>query len=732
MNEEQLAQIHPLMKAQGVKVMWHGNVGKINTHGDVQPRYLVITTIGLFLLVKKKFPSGYKLSRQMSLSRMKSITLTTDFIEFKSDDTNIVVEHEKINYMAALIDQLNTSMTGTSILKASTQLKSIVMELQLDINQELTIIDRFISECLALNVPVQLDQISAICKNLETQDDVMTITPSLAASSLMPALASALRGNTLYKSIVLKDLSFISFFPHLSTILKLSTSINSISFYRTSFLETNLSTPPGFFEKEVNAPIKSITFTSCDLTNPRFKDFFYEFAKMKAQINSFTIDRCEFIPSSFESIFYSIFDAPCFRTLTNLTIKKINLAESVQMFSIQLMNCDWVLKKKSLRKFVCQQIPLHLELLIPAFMMFESGLQELSLSGCGLSKPISKPIPTFQDITVLDLSEITTSAKNLESLLLSIQGGNHHIKNLDLSALKMTMAESDILYPMIDSIEFKGIQTLVWDSNKVTNQSLPHFVDFLTKQKSVFDLSISDCILNKPTNIDQVLRIVRELPLERFVMAGQSSFSFGTEYNDVLDALISRGTVVSIDISGHGIGDQGLENIERLISSGTKALAFNSTCANNAEKLLHCLKTIITSDVEFSLWPAPDIRRILTKIPLQSRERLLKEFGTLKKQFEEKYKLESTPELVMNEESITKLRRMSSIPLLLRDGADHSQLPHLEPLRFQNLSTREQNLTTLLQECIGPKACGQENDPFVIFFNQWNIDTSIDKFEMSL
>lgn len=731
MNDEQLLQIHPLLKAPGVKVLMHDNVGKINTHGDVQPRYLVITTIGIFLLIKKKFPSGYKISREIALSRVNSITLTTDFFEVKSDDVSIVVQHEKINYMAAILDHMYTSMMGVSCLKSSNQLKTTVMELQLDMNEDINIIHRFISECLALNIPTQLDQITTICKTLETQGDALTITPVLAASSLMPALAGSLRGDTLFKTIVLKDVSFLSFFPHFSTIMKLSTSITTIQFYRTSFLESNLTTPSGFFEKEVVAPLQSITFINCDLTNPRFKDFFYEFAKIKANFTSFTIERCDFIPSSLEAVFYSIFDAPCFRTLTELIIKKINLAESVQMFSVQLMNCDWVLKKKSLHKFVCNNVPLNVEFLLSAFMMFESGLQEISFSGCNLAKPLAKPIPTFQEITTLDLSEIQTSASNLFSVMKSIQTGQHQIKNIDLSALKISAAESELLYPMIADVELKGITTLAWVQNKVSNQSLPHFVDFLCKQKSVYDLSISECILNKASNVDQVLRIVRELSLERFVMAGHGSFSFGPEFNDVLEALISRGTCISIDISGHGIGDNGLPLLEKLIATGTKALAFNSTCANNAEKLLACLKAIISSNVEFSLWPGPDVSRVLPKIPLTSRERLIREFGNLKKQFEEKYKLEQTPDIVVSEETVTKMRRMSSIPLLLRGAADHSQLPHLEPLRFAGVSQKEQDVATLLVECFGQKASGPETDPLVVFFNQWNIDTSIDKYEMS-
>ena len=725
MNEEQISQIHPILHATGVKIIWKGSIEKINKKGDHEPRYLVISTCGIFINVKKTFPSGYKLSKVIPIVSVKAVTLTCEYLSIDTQEFSYVISHSEINSLAALLISLQTSVCGACEFRASTQLKLVVSDIHVESSVEDPIIARFVSECLALNTPIQIDQVNQIVKQLSEEREKIVFTPSLAASSLMPAITAMLKGASDYKTIILKDLSFMTFFKHFSTILKKSTSVESLVFYRTSFHESNLSTPPGFFENEVKAPIHELVFKSCDLTNPRVKEFFYELAKMKTTITTITLDHTDFIQSSAEALFYSIFDMQCFRSLTSFIINKVNLADTFQVFTIQLMNCDWVLKNKTLKKLVLQNTKLHVEFLLNALMMFDCGLEELLLAGSLFTKPLPRNgIQTFQQVLTLDLSSITTTATAMLSLFQAIDTSPPQIKSLNVATLKMSENEVGRFYSSLSTFKLNGVQTLVWDGNHVPDESVHNFVSFLCSQPDLIDLSISDCIMSSKENAAELCNLVRALPLERFVMVATQPFAFDKRINDALQILINKGTLNSIDISGHKISEEGLEIITIFASRGAKGIAFGSTGATDAECLHSCLKAIIESSVEFAVWPLEDVKRTITKVPLGSRDKMLRKFTELKRAFESKYHVEI--EAVSVEEDSIRMRRMTSLPLLMRTASEILLTPHMEPLDIDMISTKEENISKLLKECIGPDALLTENDPLVIFFNRVSSETGLD------
>ena len=728
MNNEHILQLHPILRAQGVEIYWNDHIGKINTHGDVQPRYLVITSIGIFLLVKRTFPSGFKISRIIPISRLKSITLTTDYLALDSEDESMVLEHKEINKISALLISIQTNIMGYANFKASTQLKLVVSDIVVSINTEHPIINKFLSECLALNVPLQLDQVNSVCKTFEENPKTFSFTPSIAASSLMPAIVNTLKGNTTFNKITLKDLSFMSFSEHFGKILKESTSIQSILFQRMSFLEKNLAVPTGFFEK-TTSPIKEVEFLKCDLTNPKFKEIFYEFAKIKTNIEVFSIDTCDLAQSSIEAIFYSIFDAPCFRSLKKLSINEAKNPDNIQVFVVQLMNCDWILKNKSLKELVLNNTPLKLEFLLSALMMFETGLTELSLSGCSFMKPIpANSIETFQDVTTIDLSGISTTSSALLSLFKQMSTAKSQLISLDFTSMKMSEAEKLKLYSEMPNYKLGNIQTLVWDGNVIPNEKVKDFADFLSLQTSVIDLSISNCIQGASGNAAFLEKPISALNLERFVMVGSDKCSFGTELNPIIKELTSKSSLTSLDITGHGIGDEGIRYITQYVQSHCKCIAFGKTSANSIELLLNCINEIVNSKTEFAVWPANDVKRVITKVSLGQRDKMIKEFGNLKKKFCDKFGIQPEPEIEAGSEGAPMaLRRMTSIPLLIRASSE-SLLPRIDKVRYDTISFKEEKIKGLLTECLGPNSQQPTNDPLVVFFNEFTLETSIDRF----
>ena len=732
MNSEQIQQIHPILKAKGVHVYWKGNVGKINTKGDVQPRYLVITSIGIFLMVKRTFPSGFKLSRTIPMVMLKTITLTTDYLALDSDTTSMVIQHEKINEITALLVTIQTEINGPAVFKASTQLKMVVSDRIFEIPKKRFVIDRFESECLACNIPIQVDQVNSICKTLDADRETISFTASIAASSYLPAIINTLKGESTYKTLILKDLSFMSFYPNLIKILTTSSSIETIIFYKVTFLEKSFNIPQDAFSKTIS-PITTFKLYKCDFTNPKTKDLIYILSQLNAHITSLSVDNCKFIPATLEAMFYSIFDSQCFKSLTKAVFNNINLPENFQVFAMQLVNCDWVLKNKALKHLRLENMPLQLDVLLKTILIFETGLEEVSLSGCSFTKPLeSGVIQNFQMITHLDLSGLTTTSEALLSFITYLDTVPSNLISLDLTHFKMGHQDLIDFYSKLGTLKLGHLQSLVWDKNIVPNDKVDNFIQFLLAQTELIDLSISNCFVGLPAIAEKLIQLT-SLNFQRFVMVGSGKCIFGHDLNKVLEKLITKGTLTILDVTGHTIGDDGLKLITQFVESGAKGIAFGKTNATSVDTMLECLEAIINADIEFAQWPANDVKRVITKVPLGQRDKIIKQYSIVKKKFHEKFKIEPDQDDQLDDEqaeSPIRMKRLSSMPLLIRSPSDANLVSRVEPIDYDSTTFREDQVKELLAECIGQGSIQPINDPLIIYYNKFIIENSIDRFAL--
>ena len=732
MNSEQIQQIHPILKAKGVHVYWKGNVGKINTKGDVQPRYFVVTSIGIFLMVKRTFPSGFKLSRTIPMVDLKTITLTTDYLALDSDTTSMIIQHEKINEITSLLISIQTEINGPAVFKASTQLKMAVSDRIFEIPKKRFVVDRFQSECLACNIPIQVDQVNSLCKILDSDRETISFTPSIVASPFLPAIINTLKGESTYKTIILKNLSFMSFFPNFIKILTSSTTIETVIFYKVTFLEKVFNIPEDSFKNSVS-PITTFKLYKCDFSNPKTKELFYRIAEINANITTLNVDSCTFIPQTLEAFFYSVFDSASFKSLTKAVFNNINLPENFQVFAIQLVNSDWVLKNKSLKHLRLENMPLQLDLILKAILIFETGLEEVSLSGCSFSKPLeSGIIQNFQKITHLDLSNLSTTSEALLSLITYLNTVPSNLISLDLSHFKMNHQETLDFYSKLGTLKLGHIQSLIWDKNIIPNDKIDEFIQFLLAQTGLIDLSISNSFVGSPANAEKLIQL-SSLNLQRFVMVGSGKCIFGQDFNKFLEKLITKGTLSILDITGHTIGDDGIKLITQFVQSGAKGIAFGRTNATSADILINCLEEIVNAEIEFAQWPLNDVKRVITKVPLGQRDKVIKQYSVVKKKFYEKFKIEPSQDDQAEDEqpeSPIKMRRLSSMPLLIRSGSESNLVPRVESIDYDSTTFKEDQIKELLAECIGPSSIQPINDPLIVYYNKFTIENSIDRFAL--
>lgn len=722
MSIEQLRAVHPVMNAVNVKIFWSGPVGKINTHGETQNRYLLVASPAIFLLTKRSFPAGFKLSRVIPICRLDNIVFTKEYVELKSQNEYFKIVHENIAQITAIIVALQVLQMGYATIHSSTELKQLIKEQVVDVQSESPTMDRFISECLAMDIPLQIDQVNNMCRILSETSDSLTFTPTVAASTLIPALVNTLMRKTTFKSIILKDVSFMTFFPHLSGILKESTSINSITFYRTSFIEQNLGVPDDFFEKEVRSPITNLIFKHCDLTNLRLRKFFYDLAKFNiSKIKNIKIINCEFAQPVMEAFFYNLFDAECYRNLNSLTITKCNLPQTIQMFSIMLLNCDWVHKNKCLTSLSITNTDVDISDIVTACFLCETGIEELILSGSQFKIPLRvNSIQSFQKLKNLDISNIKTDGKSLSSFFKALSSIPSNIESIKANSLMIDPGDAKLFYNSLDGT-ISNLQALSWDGTYVPNECVTQFMSWLCEQKNLVDLSLSDCIPNKPSNTNEIARLFFSLNLERFVLVAEGNFAFGTESVIMLDAMCQSKSVTSIDLTGHAFGDVGMKSLIKILQRpniSMKCLAFNGSNVTTPV-LLEVLDCIICNVTQFAAWPIRDVKKCITKVPLGNREKTIKQFDEIKSRFDKRFPQETDKLSQFNSQEPVRTRTYSALPTLLRHS--HSEMMtaalRMEVVDLESLAVKDTKISNMLKECCGNDANQAKYDPLVVLYN---------------
>ncbi|EAY12084.1 hypothetical protein TVAG_039320 [Trichomonas vaginalis G3] len=725
MSTEQLRAIHPVMNATNVQILWSGSVGKINTHGEIQNRTLVIASPAIFLLTKRTFPAGFRLSRVIPICRLDNIIYTKEYIELKSETEYFKIVHDDIAQIAAIIVALQVMQMGYASIHASTELKQEIKEQVVDVQSENPTIDRFVSECLALDIPLQVDQINSMCKTLSENGDSIIFTPTVAASTLMPALVSTLCGKTCFKSIILRDVSFMTFLPHLSGILKEATTITSLTFYKTSFIEANLGVPEGFFENDVRSPLNTLIFKHCDLTNVRLRKFFYDLAKLDSKITSIQIINCEFAQPVMEAFFYNIFDANCFRNLNSLVISNVNLPFTIQMFSVMLLNCDWIHKNKCLQELKITNCEVDIGDILSTCFICETGIEELCLSGMIFKLPIPvNSIQSFQQLKTLDISSLKTDEKSLSSFFTALGSIPSQIETIKANNLAIEPADAKLFYTNLSG-SVSNLQSLSWDGTYVPNECVPQFITWFCQQKNLIDLSLSDCIPNKPSNTNEIARLFSSLNLERFVLVAEGNFAFGTEAVIMLDAMCQSQTVTSIDLTGHAFGDIGMKSLMKLITRENipmKGIAFNGSNATTPV-LMEALELITQEVKNYAVWPVRDVKKCITKVPLGSREKTIKAFDEIKTKFDKRFPQNNDSNdnhaNDLNSQPVARARCYSALPTILRHSTSEmiGTGYKMECVDLESLAIKDTKISGMIKECCGPDSILNKADPIVVLYS---------------
>ena len=156
-NAELLKDIHPSFHVAATKVYVNEVVQKVNTHGVLQERILIVTNSGIFLLQQRTFPRSYYVSRIIPFSQLVLIIVDESTMQFYCGGVTMKLRHPKHVQIASIVYSVRVGLFGDKPRPAKIEIAESVQDSfgtsDFDFESDSILGDSFLS--LALTVPAK-------------------------------------------------------------------------------------------------------------------------------------------------------------------------------------------------------------------------------------------------------------------------------------------------------------------------------------------------------------------------------------------------------------------------------------------------------------------------------------------------------------------------------------------------------------------------------------------------
>lgn len=604
LKKEEISQVHPILELypETVKCVFFGQVKKINTKKQVQMRHLLITNAAIFLLVKKKFPSGFRLSRFITYDDLSEISVmsTADHAALHGDegssgskdlyvisiyannshdsysgDSNS--QHLALQYLMSNTKDIAEIIARMLIIKASfcpkskdildpstpENIRDLINESNYLYESNAIFADRFLSLCVTNDTSPQLNnQIIELYKTLSEINNEVHFTSQMLSYIFIPQFTEAIANSS---SPPFHDKPFEVIFEK-GNYDKIARCLQ-ILFIECSFVEkvtfngvifSSLDKPSDLFPDPHQTSLNTISFINSNLKSNDFKHLISDLNHYKGKITNLEIHDSDIDDHNFRFLFNTIFDAKCFKHLKILSLSGLEM--DVQLYIMQFLGSNNVLKNKTIETLSVNNSTLSVENVLLNITLFETGLKNLILTRCQFANPIPpNAITTFQQLQTIDLSYTQFTSTALLSLFKELSTVASNEKSPAPSKLilnELDISEDDIstFYENLNgSIVVNTLTTFSWANNKITEKNIDSFFGFLKKQINLREIDVSFCLEFENGQIDQegefndgtatpfkkIAEYIKNMKLEFLSIQGENKTAYKSEYFNIILTVFS-------------------------------------------------------------------------------------------------------------------------------------------------------------------------------------------------
>lgn len=801
-----LCSLSPLFRLNDVKIYWCDQVNKVGQTNSLRPRILVIASPGIYLIHKKSFAFQSRIVTSISFFDLVSLYVAGDCASFSSRTNQIRVKHQNMADVAFLVFFIRQMQFPTDLLPLNVTLANKSKETfnTPPYQPRSLFLDRLLSCIMHSNVmitnttlqssleffpessdntiitktpsvssqtsPQSSNSLSFTAKSdssysksvdsLYDNSHVYTFTSDILNSPLLEELILSLAYEQNVDTLKFKGIKLSSILPKCSHIVRSNRFIQTVIFIDVDFdgsenISVQLFSKPHGFK-----PMKWV-FDSCDLSRKSFNVFFDVVSKNVKKITHLQFIDCVFSNElTFPNLLQSIFFNDGLHALQHLIIDNCVsndlgtdehcYIQNLLIHVSEILCCSWAMELKCLHQLsVTKSGSDDCSLFLSQALNFGVGIEYINLSQNNFVSILN--IDGFCELKFLGLKNCILSMNFLQSFVDLLKKRKLTVHSLDLSGMRnfLNASEFSSFLKSLQDVQVDELETLIFDNNPMNSNQTVLFINFLSVQKKLANLSIncSISIKESPNGLLSFISYVSskaesDCPLASLSIRGDKSMEFSFER--LLKPLFKgiSETIQNLDITSQKVGQESLEVLVPLIKNGQLTeLFFDGSNVKSFDFLNTFCEVILSSEkLSFASFPEDDFNNIQTNLSIsellpaeviQMENRIVELKFDFEKRFSSLYhkklgvllKADLIHLLYSNTKTVKTAKTVERKAKFRSSSSSGARMPVKRKSSFVLLPTDDNSaiamkpeLEKLYKECVGSE-CDEENDPILSLIN---------------
>ena len=619
MNRELLSSLSPIFNLKDVKIIWAGDVFKVGHANTLRPRFLVISSSGIFLFRNGSFSFQSKLVNSISFFDLVSIYTTDQYASFSSTQTQIRVKLSDMKELSSLVFFIRQTQFPTDVLPinfsfANKQIANTLTLKESPYQPSNVFIDRTLSCMMHFNIHTDNETLEKIQKPLMRS---FKITNEMLKLPIFPAILLSFSYEQDVEILKLEKIKLVDLLSQSSVLFSYNRFIKIIEFINVDFQDSHSSLAQLFSNAHNFKPTKWI-FSECDLTEIHFKKFMDEVSNIGRDITDLHFSKCKFSDQTFSALFQTIYFNECFHSLNSLSFDFIEANHILSHLS-ETLCCSWLLEKKCLHSISVQQAnEVDMSPLLSQILNFELGVTSINFSNNVFKSPlfINNDKKSYE-LSFIGFKNCKLSNDFINSFISNITKRKIKFRTIDLSCISSNMENSDFtnFLNFLSQLSMPALQSFSFNKNKMNSSQASIFVNFLKQQENLKALSIncSFDIHDSPKGLLSFIEFFNSRSFDYFSIKGNKFASLEFSYGRMLLNLLQNlKNAHYLNISHQCIGQEGLEIlVPYLNSTHLHEIHFDGSNVKSFDFLCKFCTTILSSSVKFASFPEIDFQNLL-------------------------------------------------------------------------------------------------------------------------
>jgi hypothetical protein len=377
--------------------------------------------------------------------------------------------------------------------------------------------------------------------------------------------------------------------------------------------------------------VSEFFFESCDLSSQGFRIFIEAFQNYPADMVKLRVSNCEMASSTLEDLCESLAISPCFRTLTEFSVRRVKFPKVPLM---RLFSSNFTTEHQHLAFVDFSECGLAINAMMPHFCRHEAVVASISMCGNNfLTIDGFDALSDFGRISELNFSSVNFTGESLAAMFAVLSRATRAPTRLVLDSLKLQ--NSEFFFEKVPNIVLQSLEMFSFCDNQLSEEQVVRIMTFLKNQPNVVDLGLAGT-LETDADLLLLLELVQMKPIRRLDFKASNGRIFGAKLIPLFEAMLLRKEIRRLDVTGQAVGNNGLKILTMLAETCLEDLRCDRCQPSNYEFFIETISRLSISCLIACEWPHQDLKAVEGTMPATCLRAILRQLEVLRATFEQK------------------------------------------------------------------------------------------------